>query len=42
MAELEAHVTEGLDFVTKNPESVETNMLILSAWNEHDEVCTAP
>lgn len=37
MAELEAHVTDGLDFVAKNPKSAETNMMILSAWNEHDE-----
>eukprot|EP01048_Picozoa_sp_COSAG05_P006846 COSAG05_NODE_463_length_9555_cov_35.796108_2_plen_385_part_00 len=31
MAELEAHVSEGLDFVAHNPASVETNMMVLSA-----------
>jgi len=34
MAQLEAHVSEGLEFVGTHPESAETNMMILSAWNE--------
>lgn len=37
MAELGDHVTDGLDFVSKNPQSAEANMMLLSAWNEHDE-----
>jgi hypothetical protein len=35
--ELEDHVTDGLTFLQENPESAETNMMLLSAWNEHDE-----
>ena len=38
MAELEAHTAAGLAFVAKNrAEATEANMLMLSAWNEHDE-----
>ena len=37
MAQLEAHVTDGLKFVSNNPGTAEANMMILSAWNEHDE-----
>lgn len=37
MAQLETHVREGLDFVAANPKSAETNVMILSAWNEYDE-----
>jgi hypothetical protein len=37
IAELENHTAAGLDFVTKNPQAAEANMLLLSAWNEHDE-----
>jgi hypothetical protein len=37
MAQLEEHVTEGLKFVATHPASAEANMLLLSAWNEHDE-----
>lgn len=37
MPELEAHVAEGLDFVAKNAETAEANMVLLSAWNEYDE-----
>ena len=37
MAELEAHTAAGLAFVAKNrAEATEANMLMLSAWNEHD------
>ena len=37
MAELEAHVADGLKFVAANPSTAEANMVILSAWNEYDE-----
>jgi hypothetical protein len=37
MAELEAHTAAGLAFVKANPGTVETNTMLLSAWNEHDE-----
>ncbi len=37
MAELESHVTDGLEFVGDNPATAEANMLLISAWNEHDE-----
>jgi hypothetical protein len=37
MAELESHVTDGLDFVAANPATAEANMVLLSAWNEYDE-----
>ena len=36
-AQLEAHVTDGLDFVAGNPATAEANMMLLSAWNEYDE-----
>jgi hypothetical protein len=38
MAQLAAHVSDGLEFVREHPSSAEANMLLLSAWNEHDEV----
>ena len=37
MEQLQAHVADGLEFVSANPASAEANMMILSAWNEHDE-----
>ena len=37
MAELEAHTAAGLEFVSSNPAAAEANMMLLSAWNEHDE-----
>ena len=37
LQELEDHVADGLTFLQENPESAETNMMLLSAWNEHDE-----
>lgn len=37
MDELESHVADGLDFVSKNPIAAEANLMLLSAWNEHDE-----
>jgi hypothetical protein len=40
MAELEAHTTAGLEWVAANNGdggAAEANMLMLSAWNEHDE-----
>jgi hypothetical protein len=37
MAELEAHTAAGLAFVKANPSAAETNTMLLSAWNEHDE-----
>ena len=37
MQELEDHVSDGLRFVTEHPKTAETNMMLLSAWNEHDE-----
>ena len=36
-AKLERPTADGLAFVRANPKAVETNMLMLSAWNEHDE-----
>ena len=37
MQELEAHTAAGLAFVKANPGAAETNTMLLSAWNEHDE-----
>lgn len=37
MAELENHTAAGLTWVQANPKAAETNMMMLSAWNEHDE-----
>ena len=34
MAQLTSHVDDGLKFVAANRKSAETNMMILSAWNE--------
>jgi len=37
MPQLTSHVEDGLKFVAANRKSAETNMMILSAWNEYDE-----
>lgn len=37
MAQLENHTADGLAWVMANPKSAETNTMLLSAWNEHDE-----
>lgn len=37
MEELQNHTASGLRFVANNPVAAETGLMILSAWNEHDE-----
>ena len=37
MPELENHTVAGIEWVKANPKAAEANMMILSAWNEHDE-----
>lgn len=37
MLELENFTAQGLDWVANNPGAAETGVMMLSAWNEHDE-----
>lgn len=37
MEELQNHTAAGLQWVAANPNAAETGLMLLSAWNEHDE-----
>jgi len=37
MSELENHTLAGMEWVKANPAAAEANIMMLSAWNEHDE-----